>query len=161
MKAAFGLLVHGCLPGEALKRLAGRLENNRVLVTEGRPLLLGAQRTAPDLLAHGLAPTLISDNMVAYCLAQGLIEVVTIGYWEEEVGGLICPPGALGVAICAAHHNVPVCALPDENRVSAGAGDLFHFVGQRVAAPNVEALVPASDWVPRRWISRIFEETIL
>lgn len=148
------LLLHGQLAPEAFASLAGSPWDGAVLVTEDRPLLTGARCTAPALSSLGYRPTLISDNMVAYCMWKGMVQAVLIAYSSAEEQGLVCPSGSLGMALCAAYHQLPTFALPaGDLPAPATADDLFHFMGQRVAARGVDALVPATDLVPWQWIT--------
>ncbi len=155
MTCALRLVLLGQPIPEAFRSLVGPNWDGRLVLTEGRPLLTGARCTAPALLQKGYHPTLISDNMVAYCMWKGMVDAAVICYWTAEATGLVCPTGALGIAMCAAYHHIPTYALPalDDAPVTT-ADDLFSFLGQRVAAEQVEALVPPTDLVEWKWLPR-------
>lgn len=153
-----GIVVHGQPSPDFFGALLGSKWTGPIYVMEGRPTLAGASETVPALVTSGRAPILISDNMVAYCMWKGFVQAAVVAYWRRAEGGLICPVGALGVAICAAYHRLPVVGLPAAQAREPSATDeaaLLEFLGHRVAADGVDEFNPAADLVPERWISEI------
>ncbi|MHC5728180.1 MAG: S-methyl-5-thioribose-1-phosphate isomerase, partial [Nostoc sp.] len=55
----------------------GRLE--RLFADETRPRLQGAKLTTWECVQEGIPVTLITDNMAAHCMKQGLIHAVVVG----------------------------------------------------------------------------------
>lgn len=55
----------------------GRLA--RVFADETRPRLQGAKLTAWECVQEGIPVTVITDNMAAHCMKQGLIDAVVVG----------------------------------------------------------------------------------
>lgn len=80
----------------------------RVYADETRPLLQGARLTAWELQQAGLDVTLITDNMAAHLMSQGLIDMVITGTDRVAANGDVANKiGTLGVAILANYFNIP------------------------------------------------------
>ncbi|MDD2647398.1 MAG: S-methyl-5-thioribose-1-phosphate isomerase [Eubacteriales bacterium] len=85
----------------------------RVFTDETRPLLQGARLSAYELTAHGIDTTVICDNMAASVMKNGWVQAVFVGCDRVAANGDAANKiGTLGVAILAAHYNIPfyVCA---------------------------------------------------
>lgn len=157
-----GLLVHGRPAPQSFSELVGEAWKGDVLVTEGRPQLNGARRTTLVMLSHGYVPTLVSDNMVAYCMWKGMAQAALICYSEVSGSSLVCPIGSLGVALCASFHQVPVFAVPmdivpkdSEDTLGSDHDDLVHFMHDRVAVEGVATFEPGADLVPLEWVHEV------
>lgn len=80
----------------------------RVYADETRPLLQGARLTSWELQQAGIDVTLISDNMAASMMAEGLIHMVIVGTDRVAANGDVCNKiGTLGVAILASYFKIP------------------------------------------------------
>lgn len=148
----------------------GQLE--RVYADETRPLLQGARLTAFELHHDGIPVTLLTDNMAAYAMQQGLIDAVIVGAdritTEGDVANKI---GTYGVALAAKAHNIPfyVAApystfdftlakgsdIPIEMR---SADEVKCFAGIPTAPDGVDVLNPAFDVTPHELVSAIITE---
>lgn len=84
----------------------GRL--NRLFADETRPRLQGAKLTTWECVQEGIPVTLITDNMAAHCMKQGLIDAVVVGADRIAVNGDAANKiGTYSLAIVAQAHNVP------------------------------------------------------
>ena len=80
----------------------------RVYADETRPLLQGARLTAWELGRAGLDVTLICDNMAAYLMSLGKINLVIVGADRIAANGDTANKiGTYGVAILAKYFNIP------------------------------------------------------
>jgi len=84
------------------KRLA------RIYACETRPRLQGAKLTAWECVQEGIPVTLITDNMAAHCMHQGLIDAVMVGADRIAANGDTANKiGTYSVALLAKAHNIP------------------------------------------------------
>ncbi|WP_295195113.1 S-methyl-5-thioribose-1-phosphate isomerase [Veillonella sp.] len=144
----------------------------RVYADETRPLLQGARLTAFELHRDGIPVTLLTDNMAAYAMQQGLIDAVIVGADRITTAGDVANKiGTYGVALAAKAHNIPfyVAApystfdftlqdgkdIPIEMR---GDEEVKHFGGVLTAPPDVDVLNPAFDVTPHELVSAIITE---
>ena len=80
----------------------------RVYADETRPLLQGARLTSFELFTAGIDVTLITDNMAAAIMSEGLIDLVIVGADRVVANGDAANKiGTLGVAILAKHYGIP------------------------------------------------------
>lgn len=143
-----------------------------VYAGETRPFLQGARLTAWELREDGIPLTLITDNMAAYVMAQGLVDLVVVGADRVTANGDVANKiGTYGVAILAKEHGIPFYvaapwstvdlsllsgeAIPIEQR---SPEEVTHVFGQRVAPEGVEVLNPAFDVTPHRYLTGLITE---
>ena len=80
----------------------------KVYADETRPLLQGARLTVWELAQAGIDVTLLCDNMAASLMAAGGVDAVIVGTDRVAANGdVVNKIGTLGVAVLAAHYNVP------------------------------------------------------
>jgi methylthioribose-1-phosphate isomerase len=149
---------------------AGRLA--RVYADETRPRLQGAKLTTWECVQEGIPVTLITDNMAAHCMQQGLIDVVVVGADRIAANGDTANKiGTYSVALSAHAHNIPFYvaaplstvdfALADGSGIPIEQRDPIEIyqVGQtRICPPGVEFYNPAFDVTPARYITGIITE---
>jgi methylthioribose-1-phosphate isomerase len=143
---------------------------SRVLVDETRPLLQGARLTAWELDRAGIPYRLIVD--AAGLIARGRVQCVVVGADRIAANGDVANKvGTYGLALAAREHGLPFYvvapvstidrsvrrgdAIPIEERHSdevTGAG------AARTASAGAEALNPAFDVTPARFVSAIVTE---
>ena len=81
----------------------------KVYADETRPLLQGARLTSWELQQSGLDVTLLTDNMAAFIMSKGLIDLVIVGTDRVAANGDTANKiGTMGVAILADHFNIPL-----------------------------------------------------
>ena len=132
----------------------------RVYTDETRPLLQGARLSSFELSAAGIDTTVICDNMASQVMKNGWINAVFVGCDHVAANGDACNKiGTSGVAILAAHYNIPfyVCAPSSTIDMDIDSGDKIvieerppHEVTEmwykeRMAPPGVKVYNPAFD----------------
>lgn len=148
----------------------GRL--NRVFADETRPRLQGAKLTAWECVQDGIPVTVISDNMAAHCMKQGLIDAVVVGADRIAANGDAANKiGTYSVAIAAKAHNIPffVAApvstidftLAEGSQIPIEERDPqeIYQVGNTMLTPSgVDFYNPAFDVTPADLITAIITE---
>lgn len=155
-----------------IRELHANGQLSMVYADETRPLLQGARLTTFELHQDGIPVTLLTDNMAAYAMQQGLIDAVIVGAdritTEGDVANKI---GTYGVAVLAKAHGIPfyVAApystfdftlasgkdIPIEIRDSR---EVAHFQGCQTSPDGVPVLNPAFDVTPHEYVSAIITE---
>ncbi len=148
----------------------GRLA--KVYADETRPRLQGAKLTTWECIQENIPVTLISDNMSAHCMKQGLIHAVVVGADRIAANGDTANKiGTYSLAIVAKAHNVPffVAAplstidfkifdgsqIPIEER---DAKEIYQVGETRICPEGVEFYNPAFDVTPAELIAGIMTE---
>ncbi|MBN2404035.1 MAG: S-methyl-5-thioribose-1-phosphate isomerase [Coriobacteriia bacterium] len=79
-----------------------------VWVDETRPVLQGARLTAWELRTAGITHRLITDNMAASVMRQGLVHAVIVGADRIAANGDVANKiGTYGLAVLAKEHGIP------------------------------------------------------
>jgi len=144
----------------------------RVYADETRPLLQGARLTSWELKQAGLDVTLICDDMAAYVMSKGLVNLCIVGCDRVAANGDTANKiGTLGVAILAKHFSIPFyVACPSSTfDLSTATGADIHIeerdpeevtsFGARETAPKgIKVLNPAFDVTPHELISGFITE---
>ncbi|BAY23589.1 aIF-2BI family translation initiation factor [Calothrix sp. NIES-2100] len=148
----------------------GRLA--RVFADETRPRLQGAKLTAWECVQEGIPVTLITDNMAAHCMKQGLIHAVVVGADRIAANGDTANKiGTYSVAIAAKAHNIPFFVAAPLSTVDFELADgsqipieernpkEIYQVGDTMLTPEgVEFYNPAFDVTPAEFITAIITE---
>jgi methylthioribose-1-phosphate isomerase len=147
-----------------------RLE--RVFADETRPRLQGAKLTAWECVQEGIPVTVITDNMAAHCMKQGLIHAVVVGADRIAANGDTANKiGTYSLAIAAKAHHIPffVAAplstidfelldgsqIPIEERNP----EEIYQIGDTILTPSsVDFYNPAFDVTPAELITAIVTE---
>ena len=144
----------------------------RVYADETRPLLQGARLTAWELQQAGLDVTLITDNMAAHLMTEGLIDMVITGTDRVAANGDVANKiGTLGVAILANYFNIPFyvacpsstidldcptgAEIPIEER---DPDEVTSLGGVRTAPKGVKVRNPAFDVTPNNLLTGLITE---
>jgi methylthioribose-1-phosphate isomerase len=146
---------------------------SRVYAGETRPLLQGARLTAWELARDGIPVTLIADGAAGFLMQRrDAIACVIVGADRIAANGDVANKiGTYSLAILAKEHSIPfyVAAptstialttasggqIPIEERA---AEEVTAFAGVTVAPTGIEALNPAFDVTPHRYVSAIISE---
>lgn len=148
----------------------GRLA--RLFADETRPRLQGAKLTAWECVQDQIPITLITDNMAAHCMKQGLIHAVVVGADRIAANGDTANKiGTYSVAICAKAHNIPFFvaaplstidfSLIDGNQIPIEERDPSEIfqIGKTVITPEgIDFYNPAFDVTPANLITAIITE---
>ena len=143
-----------------------------VYVDETRPYLQGARLTAFELQRGGVPLTLITDNMAAYFMGQGLVDCIIVGADRIAANGDVANKiGTYGLAVLAHAHGIPMyVAAPTstiDRKISDGSlipieerssDEVTTIQGIRIAPEGVTAAHPAFDVTPAKYITAIICE---
>lgn len=161
--------------GTALGILRKGFEQGKVdmvYADETRPLLQGARLTAYELMTEHIPVTLITDNMAAYMMQQGNIDIVITGADRIAANGDAANKiGTYGLAVLARYHNIPFyIAAPLSTfdlTISFGSdiiieerdgNEVRSFQGCYSAPRDVPVKNPAFDVTPHDLITGIITE---
>lgn len=139
----------------------------RIYADETRPLLQGARLTTWELQRAGLDVTLICDNMAAFVMSKGLIDICIVGTDRVAANGDTANKiGTLGVAIIARHYNIPFYVACPSSTVDLDTGDgsgivieerdadeVLFFGARRTAPAGAKVRNPAFDVTPHGLIA--------
>ena len=143
----------------------------KVIATETRPKLQGARLTAFELKRDGIPVTLITDSTVGYVMSKGLVRKVIVGADRIVRDAVINKIGTYTIAVLAHEHGIPFyVAAPtstfDLNHTSKeitieerNPEEITTFGSRRIAPKGVEAVNPAFDITPIKYVSAIICET--
>ncbi len=148
----------------------GRLA--RVFADETRPRLQGAKLTAWECVQEGIPVTVITDNMAAHCMKQGLIDAVVVGADRIAANGDTANKiGTYSLAIVAKSHHIPffVAAplstidihIANGTQISIEErhpGEIYQVGETILTPPGVEFYNPAFDVTPANLITAIITE---
>lgn len=143
-----------------------------VIATETRPLLQGARLTAWELSREGIPVRVVTDGMVGYLMAKGMIDKVVVGADRIAANGDAANKiGTYSIAVLAKEHRIPFyIAAPTSTvdlKVKTGAEipieerrpeEVIFFRGVRVVPKGVKVFNPAFDVTPARYITAIITE---
>ncbi len=144
----------------------------KVYSDETRPLLQGSRLTSWELMQAGVDVTLITDNMAAHIMSQGLINMVIVGADRVAANGDVANKiGTHGVAILAKHFGIPfyvACPFSTIDLKTAtgkdieieerGAEEVCHFGERRTAPEKVKVRNPAFDVTPHALVTGLITE---
>ena len=143
-----------------------------VYADETRPLLQGARLTAYELVHDGIPATLIADNMAAFLMRQGKIDLVLLGCDRMAANGDFANKiGTYSVAVNAHHHGVPFytvlpsstidLSIPDGSGIpieERAADEVRSLYGVQTAPADVPVYNPAFDVTPHELLTGIITE---
>jgi methylthioribose-1-phosphate isomerase len=146
--------------------------NFSVYADETRPLLQGARLTSWELQQAGIDVTLISDNMAASMMNEGLIDMVIVGTDRVAANGDVANKiGTMGVAILAAHFDIPfyvACPSSTVDMATAtgaeieieerGSEEITSFGERRTGPEGIKVRNPAFDVTPHRLVTGLITE---
>ena len=144
----------------------------RVLAGETRPFLQGARLTTWELQHDGIDCELITDNMSAYVMQRGEVDVVIVGADRVAANGDVANKiGTYGLAVLAREHGIPFYVAAPTSTVdltlSGGeqipieqrSGDEVVIINEgRIAPYGIQARYPAFDVTPHRLVTAIITE---
>lgn len=161
--------------GTALGVIRAAIEEGKkisVFACETRPVLQGARLTAWELMADGIEVTVISDNMAAHFMKEGLIKKVIVGADRIAANGDAANKiGTYCHAVAAQFHKIPFYVAAPVSTIDAGTArgedivieersvDEVSFVGTTQVVPEgVSIRNPAFDVTPASLITAIITE---
>ena len=162
--------------GTALGVIRAGWESGRrfkVFNTETRPFLQGARLTSWEFQQLGIPATLIVDSAAGIMMQRGQITCVITGADRIAANGDTANKiGTYSLAVLARENGIPfyVAAPTSTVDLSLASGDeieieersgleVTHFQGTPTAPVGVEAVNPAFDVTPQKYISAIITES--
>ncbi len=142
-----------------------------VYACETRPRGQG-RLTAWELVQEKIPVTYITDNMAAYVMGQGLVDLVIAGADRIAANGDTANKiGTYALAILARAHHIPFyiaaptstidTETPSGNKIiieRRSEDEVTHILGRRFAPKGVKIMNPAFDVTPSTYISGIITE---
>lgn len=115
-----------------------------VFVAELRPGLEGMRQVSALLLERKITPVMICDNMMAFCMKQGLVDKVYLFGKKTTGKNILCRTGSLIAALCAKVHRIPVVLYPcAKEALDSGQEDLHRIGAKLVTKENIPVYSPA------------------
>lgn len=151
------VLLQGVFEGSIFDRLKKR-KIKEVFILEGRPGLEAAKQSSRELLKRKIKPTLIADNMAGFLFYKNLVKEVWISYQSTDKEGALCQIGGLILGVLGRKHKVPVYIYPNGKKLSllGRSKDISYFNGIQVAPRGIKGYVPLAEWVPQKYISKVY-----
>ena len=143
-----------------------------VYVNETRPRLQGAKINTFELKRHGVPFTLITDNMAAYIMSNGMIDIAMVGADRIVANGdCAAKIGAYSLAIFAKENKIPffMCATLSHMDFSKADGneivieqrdpnEVRVINGISLVDEDVAVINPAFDITPAKYITGIITD---
>lgn len=143
-----------------------------VWVDETRPLLQGSRLTAWELQQEGIPYSIIADNMAAWLMARGKVDMIVLGADRIAANGDVANKiGTYSLAVLAKYHNVPFYSAAPRStidmEISSGKeivieqrkkDELIYFQGAQSAPTEAQTYNPAFDVTPTELITGIITE---
>lgn len=147
------VVLHGCFERSFFDVLASR-EPQSVYVMEGRPSLDAAKSSSKELLARGIKPTIIADNMAGFLFYKQLVKEVYLACIDVSFRGALCHIGASILSCLAKKHGIPIYLYPSsvsskrKQVLMDEESSIMSLGEQRVAPKGTKGYVPLMEWVP-------------
>ena len=154
------IVIHGVLEDDTIEFLKKRRnDDSEIVILEGRPSLRTAKILYQKFKRYGISPTLIADNMAGFLFSKKMVKEVWLSYQTQEKKGVWADIGALILAVLGFRHGVVVRSFPSavKTRRNGNPEDIFYFQGKRIAPRGIKGFVPLLEWVPRKYITQIYE----
>ena len=155
-----------------IRELHQRGQIKHVYADETRPRLQGGKLTAWELLQDNIPVTVITDNMAAYFMQQGKIDIIFVGADRVTANGDAANKiGTYGLAISANYHNVPFYIVAPlstiDTQLATGkeieieerdSKEVTHINNQAIMPEKINVANPAFDVTPHELITCIVTE---
>lgn len=152
--------------GALIRAMRSSGKTFRAYCAETRPYMQGARLTASCFASSGIDTTVLTDNMIAYAMDAGLIDVFTSA--ADTVcrdGHIANKVGSLQIAILAKHFGIPyyVTGTPDRDKKAKSdiviemraPSQVLAYRGLKTTLPETKAIYPSFDIVPPHLISGV------
>ena len=144
-------------PEAKLLDLLKKRGTKEIFILEGRPEANHAR--FKKIFKSKIRPTLISDNMAGFLFYKNWIKEIWIGYHAVKKDGALCNIGASILGVLGKKHKVAVNLFRSngtKTKVSASPEKIFYFEGKRIAPKGIKGYVPLVEWLPKKYITRIY-----
>jgi methylthioribose-1-phosphate isomerase len=137
-----------------------------LICPETRPFLQGARLTASVAREMDIPVTVVTDNMPAFMMSQGLVDVFACAADVVTLDGYaVNKVGTYQLAIAAHYHKIPCYILRNPSLTDPSIADVeieyrnpeesLHFMGKRTVKEGVKGFYPAFDITPPSLISSV------
>ena len=128
-----------------------------LLCAESRPHEIEMGTRLEAFTAKGYTTTVITDNMVGFCLLKKRVESVFLYYQRMADAGALCQGGSLLIAVLAKECGVACNLYPTDfdPETAEVPGDLS-FAGDTIAPKGVKSFVTRTDRVPMHYIAKVW-----
>lgn len=152
--------------GLMLRQAREQKKEIKVMCAETRPYFQGARLTASVAYDQGFDVTVITDNMPAYAMKNGMIDLFTSAADAISCDGYVVNKvGTMQLAILCKYFGIPyfTTGAPDEKHQTIDSVEIemrdpslgLEAMGVRTAKEGVKAIYPAFDITPPHLISGI------
>lgn len=152
--------------GLMLRQARALNKDIKVMCAETRPYFQGARLTASVAYDQGFDVTVITDNMPAYAMSNGMIDLFTSAADAISCDGhVVNKVGTMQLAILCNHFGLPyfTTGAPDKGHPTIDSVKIemrdpalvLEAMGVRTAKQGVKAIYPAFDITPPHLISGI------
>jgi methylthioribose-1-phosphate isomerase len=155
-----------------IRELHARDQIKMVYADETRPRLQGGKLTAWELVQDNIPVTVLTDNMAAYMMSKGYIDIIFVGADRVAANGDAANKiGTYGLAIIAKHHKVPFYIVAPTSTIDINittgrdipieersADEVTHINGNQILPDGVNIINPAFDVTPAELIAGIVTE---
>jgi methylthioribose-1-phosphate isomerase len=152
--------------GLMLKEAKQRQKDIKIMCAETRPYFQGARLTASVAYDQDFDVTVITDNMPAYAMKNGLVDLFTSAADAISLDGhVVNKVGTYQIAILCKHFGIPYFAtgIPDlahpdiaSVKMEMRDGDfVLQAMGVKTAKEGVKGLYPSFDITPPELVSGI------
>ena len=157
-KRRASVIVQGVIQ-ETLFDLLKKRKVKEVVVLEGRPRLEAVRHSCRQLLKRKIKPVVVADSAAGFLFYKDLVKEVWIAYQMVDKKGALCDVGALILGVLGKQHAVPVNLYAGVKRYKmiGDENDTLSFNGTRVAPLGVKAYVPLMEWLPRKYIAKVYK----
>lgn len=152
--------------GMMLRECKNNNNNIKLICAETRPYLQGARLTSSCCAEMGFDTTVITDNMVAYCMQNNKIDLFTSAADTITRDGHIANKiGTFQIALLAKNFNIPyfVTGIPDEDKKFGSniiieqrdPKQVLNYCGIKNTLDGVKSIYPSFDITPPKLIDGI------
>lgn len=124
------------------------------MCAESRPYEIALSDKLKEFIARGYETTLISDNMIGYCLAKKKVDRLFFFYQRVERDTAYCQGGSLLAAVLAKELGIPCYLYPTDYTMTDEDNDhCLCFAGDDIIPRGVKSFVPKIEKVPLSYVS--------
>ena len=122
---------------------------------ESRPCESMLGERLVDFTSRGYEVTVLSDNMMGFCLSKKEVALVLIFCQRIDKDYAYCQGGSLLAAVLAKELNIPCHLCPtDYRRKEADIGHSLCFAGEPITPRGVKGFIPGVEKVPMSYIAK-------
>jgi hypothetical protein len=97
--------------------------------------------------------------MAGFLFYRNLVKETWLSYYTSDGDGALCQIGGLILGVLGRKHKVPVYIYPNDQKLQllGYSKDISYFNGVKVAPSGTKGYVPLAEWVPSKYINRVYE----